>query len=433
MKKQTLLAAFIGVWSLATFSPVVHAQEAAPRLISLEEMLKLSEKNNPYLESSKELETAEQKSVDLAKTGYMPYVHLDAIDSTGFPGSTGQLGIAGLAGSPYRSGAAADIVVNQTIWDFGRTGWAVEAAKHSTESQKYTTQVNRIDTDLGAAQDYFACIRYRDQLESWRFMLDEAKLVAQEVKKFVSTGQRSVVERYLVDAQVDEATTSIADYQERINLALRRISLLTRLDPRSIQCPTSDHLGKVSVQSPKMGSADSPRVLAVSEQTESLRAKTKQASAARNPKLFALASVGMMEKSRLVPKQDYALGVGLTIPLFDSGRVSAEVDRASALAAAKDFQAQGERERVDYINAKYDEVIQGEKVRLQHLAHEVELGEKAFRLAKSRYLALQGSLVDVREALRNLVRSKTSMAEANSQFMEAVYAKAIFNGWKPSS
>lgn len=426
----------IGVWSLAVFSPFLQqarAQEGAPREISLEEMLKLSEKNNPYLESSKKLETAEEKSVDIAKTGYMPYVHFDAIDSTGFPGSTGQLGIAGLSGSPYRSGAAADIVVNQTIWDFGRTGWAVEAAKHSTQSQKYATQVNLIDTDLSAAQEYFACIRYRDQLEAWRFMFNEAKLVAVEVKKFVSTGQRSVVERYLVDAQVDEATTSMADYQERINLALRRIGLLTQLNAGTITCPTSDHLGKISVQSPVIRSGANPRVLAVLEQTESLRAKTKEASAARNPKLFALASVGMMQKSRLVDKQDYAVGVGLTIPLFDSGRVSAEVGRASALAAAKDFQAEGERERVDYINAKYDEVIQGEKVRLEHLAHEVDLGEKAFRLAKSRYLSLQGSLVDVREALRNLVRSKTSMSEANSQFMEAVYAKAIFNGWKPSS
>ncbi len=42
-----------------------------------------------------------------------------AVDSWGFPGSSGYLGIGGLMGSPFRSGEAGGLVATDTLFDFG--------------------------------------------------------------------------------------------------------------------------------------------------------------------------------------------------------------------------------------------------------------------------------------------------------------------------
>ena len=48
---------------------------------------------------------------------------------------------------------------------------------------------------------------------------------AKEIQHFVSSGQRSIVERYLVDAEVKEADTKIAEYAERVRTMEERLAI----------------------------------------------------------------------------------------------------------------------------------------------------------------------------------------------------------------
>ena len=97
--------------------------------LSLAEALTQAEHNSPRLKAANLQVVAAHKGVGVAQAGYYPSVALEGIDSWGFPGSSGALGIGGLMGSPYRSEAAAGLVAQDTLFDFGRTYSSVRAAQ----------------------------------------------------------------------------------------------------------------------------------------------------------------------------------------------------------------------------------------------------------------------------------------------------------------
>jgi len=84
--------------------------------------------------------------------------------------------------------------------------------------------------------------------------------------------------------------------------------------------------------------------------------------------------------------------------------------------------------RMDEVNAKYDEIIDASKARIEHLEREEKLAREGFAVAKNRYFKLQGNLVDLRDALRNLGRIETDMKDTQANLLEATGAKDLLNG-----
>ena len=58
--------------------------------------MRLAEKNSPKLSASRFYEIAANKSINIARANYYPTLNLEAIDSTGFPGSSGLTEVGGL-------------------------------------------------------------------------------------------------------------------------------------------------------------------------------------------------------------------------------------------------------------------------------------------------------------------------------------------------
>ena len=401
-----------------------------PHSLALGEVLRLAKKVDHEISAAQMHEAAVESNISIARSGYLPTVDLDAIYSTGFPGSSGWLGIGGLVGSPYRSGPAFGLVAKETLWDFGRTSNAVEVAKHEAQASKNSTRVISYQVDQDASRLYFECVKYRSQSDTWGFVLEQAQLISREVKRFVSTGQRSIVEKYLAESQVEEALTAQADFQEHAQLVLKRLGLVIDIDIQQMTCPNIESLKTPEVQeTPDQGLH--PLITLAQEQAQAARARADAAKAGYLPELVGVASVGEMENSRLVAKQDYAVGVGLVIPLFDGLKTTSEVAHARAIAAEKEFLVQAGRDRVAQANAKFDELLNTSKGRMAHLDRELQLSKEGFGLARKRYLSFQGTLIDVRESLRNLTRTETQLTDSKTEFLEAITAKALFNGYAP--
>ncbi len=68
--------------------------------------------------------------------------------------------------------------------------------------------VDKYSVDLDLLKTFYACSRYRSDREAWDKLHDETELVAREVVRYVDTGQRSIVDKYLSQAQVEEARTN---------------------------------------------------------------------------------------------------------------------------------------------------------------------------------------------------------------------------------
>jgi len=316
------------------------------------------------------------------------------------------------------------LVASTTLWDFGRTLNSVRTASHLSDAQKAETELTQNNADIQAARLYFECARYQSQFEAWSFVVSQAQLVSKEVERFVRTGQRSVVERYLSRSQLEEAQTAQTDSRENIRLSRQRLQILTRMPLDELRCPT---LHEIPIAPPTPPVGTNPLVLRASENALAAKSQVDRARDDFFPQVKAFAGVGALENTRVVPKEDYAVGVGLQIPLFDGFETLNSVESAESNEQAKQDLVAAAHDEIELTNARYAQLIDSDQVRLVNLNSELKLADQAFNVAKDRYFSLQGTLVDLREALRNLMRTRTARIDTEEEYMLAITEQKIFN------
>src|SRR5208282_5592852 len=108
----------------------------------------------------------------------------------------------------------------------GRTYAGVRTAEVLEKLEREGFAVGRYAVDVDLLQTFYECARYRSEREAWSSLHDETELVAKEVSRFVDTGQRSVVDRYLAQAQVEEARTNRNYFRSRMESTVGRLALL---------------------------------------------------------------------------------------------------------------------------------------------------------------------------------------------------------------
>ncbi|HVO32722.1 MAG TPA: TolC family protein [Elusimicrobiota bacterium] len=394
--------------------------------LSLPQMLRMAEDASPDLKAALDRERAAADNIRIFQSFYYPTFDVEAIESFGFPGSSRDLGISGLMGSPYRSGPAAGVSADLELYDPAR-GFAVETARRELDAVRARTLIVTYQVDQLALEIYLDASRFRGLSDSYRAIAAESGRVEKEVNHFVATGQRSVVERLLVHDQTADADMTSASFDARYRVALQRLAVVTASTATALSCPSPDSVSTADLGLRQNG-YQSPLLLEAAAQAAVARSAVSQASAANYPRLLATASVGDMDTARLVSKRDYSGGFGVQLPLFEGYRIQSTVEQARALASARDQDQLAVRMDVDQLNAHYDESIEAARVQLQYLDSEETLAQRAFHLAKQRYYSFQGTLVDVREALRNVERIEDEQINVQTDLLLAQGSKALLNG-----
>ncbi len=409
---------------------LLFTNSAHAELLHLSDVLNLSEKNSAAITVAESAAQASKSAIRIARSSYFPTINLEAIDSSGFAGSNGQLGIGGLMGSPYRSGIAYGVVGKLNVWDFGRTSNAVSSAEHSHLAHKEEILLQLQELDDEATHVFFDCVRYQSQKEAWGFVMLQAKAISQEVRKFVATGQKSAVEKYLAESQEQEAITATEEFTEKTKAAEHRLALFTGKQ-QGFSCPNAEQLNSGEF---KMNSESHNPILAkTQEEIFTASDLVSKAKAGNFPQITALASYGSMEKSRLVPKKDMAVGIGINFPIFEGFKTSAQIQEAKAQEEGKIAALRAYQEKIERTEAKYDEAINAISVQKEHLQKELSLAQEAFQLGRSRFEKMQGSLVDLREALKNLSRVKIQLNDAIANYWSFKISKELFAGRRLNS
>jgi hypothetical protein len=80
------------------------------------------------------------------------------------------------------------------------------------------------------------------------------------------------------------------------------------------------------------------------------------------------------------------------------------------------------------MNAKYDTIINSSGVRLERLKHELQLARAGFDVAKKRYFRMEGPIIDVREAFKDLAKASVDTEDANANILKGQGSKELLNG-----
>src|ERR1019366_4327258 len=232
MKRSWVVLLFLSAFAAAETPP-----PAPPPDLAVAQVLRMAEVASPDLKAAIERERAAEQNIRVFKSFYYPTFNAEAIDSYGFPGSSRDLGISGLMGSPYRSGPAAGMTGDLELFDAGRH-YAVQTAEKELEAVRARTQIVRYQIDQRALGIFLDAARFRGQEETHIQIMKEVLGVEKEVNHYVVTGQRSVVEKLLVHDQTADAQMTAASFHERYALAQERLAVVTSSAAVSYSVPT---------------------------------------------------------------------------------------------------------------------------------------------------------------------------------------------------
>jgi outer membrane protein TolC len=420
--------AFIVFSLLFRIAPLSLCEAQTTRLLEVQKIVNLTLHNSPLLKASqKAIEVATQQ-VSVERAHYNPVLQVDGIDSSGFPASSSMSDVDGIPGSPFREGWGIAIFGRQLVYDFGKTSALVHAANSELDIKQEEDRLNLARVQRLASQLYFSCALVATELEFWESIRAAVLQIEREVDRFVASGQRSVVERELVFAQTADLKTKIANAKNRLQFTKQRMALLAGVEPGNISCRVID-INEAEIDFTKPKSSITPPTLAIAQrQLDAAKSKLEVSRSQDNPFIDVTASYGQLQSARLVANNDYSVGVGLVVPLWDGDKSNRERGRDRVLVSQRESELESANQ--DYTDEllKIREIHDSATVRLAELKPARTSAEKAFRLAQKRYLSYAGGLADYRESIRNLERVAAQFADAQAQTMESQVLERILKG-----
>lgn len=403
----------------------VPASEALPRL-SLTQAVASALEHHPSLKRLTEETEAAKAQEGVAVSGFLPQITLEALGKEG-PSSAPGFGFSGLANSTIVQNAGASLVLEQLIFDFGRTLHRFRASRFTTAAARAEQQAQQALVTLTVYRAY-----YRALLAERLVQLAEQDLAAREM--LVKQAQAKAAAGLTSRVDVGLARTSLAEAQVGLIQARNaRQSAYAELnqamgitgapayrleEPPAAQSPPAlspsldQDVALALARRLEMGAAQS-RIQAAGE-------KAQAAKAEGLPRLHALGSVGYLNApEEFGDDRIFAVGMGLTFPLFTGGRVQEQVASArheqGARRAAQDELAQGIRLEVIKARMLLDALLQSQPA----VAEQLTQARDSVKLATRRYHEGLGNILELQQAQLSLLTAENNTARLRYDLITA--------------
>lgn len=343
---------------MALWSVVVAAQEApAPAAMTLRDAVTYALAHSPDLKASQAEIRRRQGIVTSTRAGLLPQVDLSADASRtridhGYP--------FGAAPTQLRFDTAlytGSADAKWLAWDFGSTQAALDSARERVESARAGTDRRRQELVFETARLYLETMAYTDLIKAGEERVASLKSLLDRVNKLVAGGRAVPVDALKIQTRLAEVESSLATLESGRRSSLAALASVMGyggdLPPLTYTPAPADLPPTPAAEREELGAAAGSRPDLVSQDHE-VRAAEKAETAAKKsswPRIDLRASlVGYGSNSpigfgqmigALLPSApamppadnavaDWALGVHVTVPLFDGFRRRGQVQAAAA-------------------------------------------------------------------------------------------------------
>jgi len=409
MRYTALILASLLVASL--WYPSAAAAQT-PRLMTLAELVTSADQRNPTVVAARQVVTAAEAAVALAKSGRGPTFTAS--------GSTGTAG-GGTSTSTPSFSASVSIGASYVLYDSGQIAYAVKQAEANVQSAKFALEAARQDVSLTVATGYI------NVLTTQRNVTVREQVVAQNQELLrLAEGQfraGAVARADVVSAQANLATAegdliaarnAVDQSKASLNAAIGQAAAM----PVAVApAPTVPAL-TLTLASLVTFVDERPEVRKAMADILAATAALQLAQAGGG---LRLTLNGAVTRAQAPTEQTtYSVGATASIPVSDAGRTDASVAQAGAnLEAAK---ARIETAR---LNAQQQSVqaffnVQNARARIVSTRAALEFALESLRLAQGRYAAGAGTLIEVTTAQTTLLQAQVNLAAAESDQLAGV-------------
>ncbi|WP_066335619.1 efflux transporter outer membrane subunit [Azohydromonas lata] len=328
-------------------------------------------------------------------------------------------------------------------WDldfFGRHRAELAAALGAGRAAQADAAAARVLLASQVTRAYVGLARLQAQREVATQTLAQRQSLLELVRQRVSNGLDTNVELRQSEGGLPEARLQIEQLDEQIALARNQLAALTAQPPQALQGLNAPLDALQPLQQPAVLGADllgrRPDIVAARERVE---AATQDVQVARtlfypNVNLTAFIGFNAIGLDRLVEagSRQYGVGPAITLPIFDTGRLRAnlhgrQAELDAAVLSYNNALLEAVREAADALAT-----LQSLQAQRREQAAAQDSAEAAYRLAVQRYGAGLSSQLTVLSAEGPLLTQRHLAAELQSRSLEAQVAllRALGGGWQ---
>jgi outer membrane protein len=406
-------------------SSTAPGAKSQPPTLTLADAEALALKNQPRLLAEQLRVQEANKRIAESRSGFSPQVfgNLTAVDTNGDSAvAAGALTTSSI--SPRAAGGASLV---QMITDFGRTSNLVESTRFDAEAARQNEESTRQFVLMQVQEAYFAAQAAESIQKTAQAVLDFRRVTLRQLTALAQSQLRSTLDVQFAQVMVSEAELAVVRAESSVQKTQAQLAAsmgeegnasYTLSDEPLPASPDTDSVGYINE-----AIANRPDLKALRLHSESAAHEARAERDLNFPTVNALATGGEVPIHDPTIHHEYgAVGVNINIPIFNGGLYTARSAVAKFEAKATDEDA-SLREveitrdvRMTWADAR-DAFLQIDVT--QRLVDEANI---AMRLAKARYDAGLGSIVELNQAELNQTSALITAASARFDYLRSMSA-----------
>ena len=406
------------------FSANVLAEEpsAAVSRLTLQEAVEIALKHHPSLVAARGSSQVQQARVGVARSNFLPQIDLrsDYTRSTANFAPSSQSRSLNQTGTSDPSNTAfnnysAGVSLEQLIYDFGKTGAAVESARENLRGSDLSEVASRQTVAVNVKVAYFGLLAARRLIQVEEETVRQFEQHLEQVQGFQKAGTRARFD--VTKAEVDLTNARLDLIKARNTGEVARITLTNAMGvPDRPIGELEDLLSfkKVEIsedQAVQAALTNRPELLSLSAQRRAAAASVRSAQRNHFPVLSGIADYTYRgQEFPLVWNWD--AGLSLTFPIFSGYLTQSQVAEARANLIVIGANEEALRQNVILeVHQVFSSLKEAEE-RVQTSEVVVRQAEENLDLANGRFQAGLGASVERTDAQVLLTNARTTQLQA---------------------
>jgi len=407
---------------------------AEPKQLTLDDALATAKKTYPGLRARRAERTAADAQVGEAFSGYLPrvdtYVQYQRSTGNWLP-TPGMAGLGTTVDRDTRLGfddtvnyATFGVVLTQPIYDFGKTGGRVDAARAQESFADANLAASEQDVEVAVRVAYYAVLAAQEAVQVAEETRQNQARHLEQIRKFVEAGSRTKYDLVSAELKLDDADLALLRAQNGLRTARVRLNNAMGLDGDGdfvVVEPTTDDTS-LELQSPEalmaLAVKHRPELAKSAAQVAVRSADHNAAWAGYFPDLVATGSFNGAKVEDIDTGFNWYLGVGLTWRVFEGLRTYRRSEATAALVVAGEADDERLRQSVQTEIRVQLMAVDEAKRRTKVAERAVATAREKLRLAEGRYDAGSGNVLELEDA-------QVAYSSARFQSVQARYDLAV--------
>jgi outer membrane protein len=413
--------------------PVVSGPVNGPTL-SLADAEAHALRNQPRLAAEDLRAQAIGKRVQQSRSSYFPQLNgnLTAVQSNG----DSAVAAGAVTTSSISTRVAGGVTLTQLVTDFGRTRELVHSSKLTAQASLQHTEDVKQQVLRDVDESYFATEAAESVLGTAKAVLDFRQTSLRQLSALAQSQLRSTLDVQFAQVLVSEAQmavvradSSVQEARAQLAAAMGEDDVPSYVLAEQPQPPLLENDVSVYIRE---ATATRPDLKSLQLQAKAAQQYANSESKLNYPTINLLGAAGTVPERDHTLQQNYgAVGVNISVPLFNGGLYSARAAEAKLRAQAADRDVRdlslliARDVRTNWARAK-DAYLQ-----IQVAQNLVDQTGVALRLAQARYDAGLGSIVELNQAELSQTSALIEAASARFNYLSARAALNYSLGTRP--